>query len=51
MNLLPPGKIKRIHVNRHVLARNLKTGEDAAAISIQTGGGVIRAVLTECPVV
>jgi hypothetical protein len=36
---LGAGKIKRIHVNKHVIAKNLKHGTDLPAISIQHTGG------------
>ncbi len=43
MNTIRTGLIKRIHVNRHILARNAKTGEREAPLTIQTSRGPIRA--------
>jgi hypothetical protein len=40
---IPAGTIKRIHVNRHILASNKQTGREVAAITIQTSKGSIRA--------
>jgi hypothetical protein len=37
------GLIKRIHVNRQILARNAKTGERVPPLTIQTSKGPIRA--------
>jgi len=37
------GYIKRIHINRHILRDNVKTGRRAKPISIQMSGGVRRA--------
>jgi hypothetical protein len=43
MKTVRNGLVKRIHVNRHVLARNAKTGEREAPLTIQTSKGPIRA--------
>lgn len=43
MKTLEPGTIKRIHVNRQVLAKNLKSGRNDPAITVQTSKGPIRA--------
>jgi len=40
---LRQGTIKRIHVNKHVIASNLKHGLNAPAITVQTSKGPIRA--------
>jgi hypothetical protein len=37
------GYRKRIHVNKHVIASNTKTGADEPAITIQTSHGPVRA--------
>lgn len=37
------GLIKRIHVDRQILARNKKTGTNESAITIQTSKGPIKA--------
>jgi hypothetical protein len=44
MNKIRSGIIKRIHVNRKVLARNVKTGQREAPLTIQTTKGPIRAM-------
>lgn len=43
MKSLPAGTIKRIHVNRQVVARNRKFNQEKPAITIQTSRGPIRA--------
>ena len=43
MNVVRKGLIKRIHVNRHILASNKKTGAREAPLTIQTSSGPIRA--------
>ena len=40
---LEKGTIKRIHVNRQVLATNKRSGANESAITIQTSKGPIRA--------
>lgn len=39
MKYLPAGTIKRIHVDRQILAQNRKTGGDEPAWTIQTSKG------------
>lgn len=39
MTYLPKGTIKRIHVDKHVIASNLKNNEDNPPITIQTSKG------------
>lgn len=39
---LAAGTIKRLHVNRHVIAANRKTGKRAPALTIQTSKGPFR---------
>jgi hypothetical protein len=34
--VLKKGTIKRIHINKHVIAKNLKEGTDAPAVTVQT---------------
>jgi hypothetical protein len=43
MNILRAGTIKRIHVDRHVLARNRKLGTHDPAWTIQTSKGAHKA--------
>ena len=43
MNVVRKGLIKRIHVNRHILASNAKTGKRVPPLTIQTSRGPIRA--------
>ena len=43
MLTLRAGTIKRIHVNRQILAANLKHGQNKPAITIQTSKGPITA--------
>lgn len=40
---LPGGNLKRIHVDRRILANNLKTGANEPAITIQLSSGAIKA--------
>jgi hypothetical protein len=47
MKVLPKGTIKRVHVNRHVLAGNLKHGRNDAALTIQTSRGPLPASVVE----
>jgi len=42
MKTLKQGTIKRLHVNRHVMGANRKTGADDYALTIQTSKGPIR---------
>lgn len=42
IRILRSGTIKRIHVDRQVLARNRKQGEDNPAWTIQTSKGSIK---------
>jgi hypothetical protein len=39
---LPAGNIKRLHVDRHVIARNGKTGEANPPITVQTSAGPLK---------
>lgn len=39
---LKEGIIKRIHVDRHVLAKNKKLGENERAITVQTSKGPVK---------
>jgi hypothetical protein len=39
--LLPPGRVKRIHVNRQNIARNAKDGDKRPQWIVQTGSGPI----------
>jgi hypothetical protein len=41
---LPAGTIKRIHVDRRVLAQNLKAGANAPAVTVQTSKGPLKAI-------
>lgn len=41
---LAAGTIKRLHVNRHVIAANRKTGKRDPALTIQTSSGPFRAL-------
>jgi hypothetical protein len=34
-----PGLVKRIHVNKHIIAANAKTGANDPAITVQTSAG------------
>lgn len=43
MNTLRSGLIKRIHVDRRIMAMNRKTGGDNPPITIQTSKGSIKA--------
>lgn len=43
MRSLTSGTIKRIHVDRRILAQNLKSGRNRAAITVQTSKGPIKA--------
>lgn len=43
MQILAAGNIKRIHVDRRVLAQNRKSGDDEPAWTIQTSRGPIKA--------
>lgn len=47
MNVLPASTIKRLHVDRHVIKRNRKTGATDPAITIQTSRGPLKAVRAE----
>lgn len=38
MEILRNGIIKRLHVDKHVIARNVKNGTDDPAITIQVSG-------------
>jgi hypothetical protein len=37
--IIREGTIKRLHVDKRIIAQNLKRGEDAAPITIQTSRG------------
>lgn len=43
LQTLAPGTIKRLHVNRHVIADNRKNGKRGPALTIQTSRGPFRA--------
>lgn len=43
VHVLEAGTIKRVHVNRHILAQNLKYNTNDPAITIQTSEGPITA--------
>jgi len=45
--IIPAGTIKRIHVDRRVLALNKKLGGNAPAITIQTSKGSIKSQSVE----
>lgn len=47
MKTLKQGTIKRLHVNRHVVAANRKQGRDDPALTIQTSSGPIRTKLAD----
>lgn len=40
--IIPKGRLKRIHVNKHVIASNLKHGKNEPTITIQTYRGSTR---------
>lgn len=46
---LKPGTIKRIHVNRQILAANRKQERDDPPISVQMSGGVVAAHIVVGP--
>lgn len=41
--LLRAGTIKRLHVNRHIMSKNARTGSNEPALAVQTSAGPIRA--------
>lgn len=43
MNTLPRGTIKRIHVDRRIMAQNKRDGTNLPALTIQTSRGSIKA--------
>lgn len=43
MNIVPKGTIKRIHVDKHVIAFNRKHGSNEPAITVQLSKGSIKA--------
>jgi hypothetical protein len=43
LNTIRKGLIKRIHVDKHVIAANLKNGENNPPITIQTSKGPLKA--------
>lgn len=47
MKTIKAGTIKRIHVNRHILAKNLKESKNDPALTIQTSKGPVPASLVE----
>lgn len=47
MKIIPAGTIKRIHVDRRIMAQNRKHGTDLPAYTIQTSRGPIKAHLVE----
>lgn len=44
---LPRGTIKRLHVDRRIMAQNRKTGQTAPPITVQTSKGPIKAQRVE----
>lgn len=42
MKTLKAGTIKRLHVNRHVMAANRRTGDSQPALTVQTSNGPYR---------
>jgi hypothetical protein len=40
---IPAGTIKRLHVDKHVIARNRKTGSNDPTITVQTSKGAHKA--------
>lgn len=40
---IPQGRIKRLHVDRRIVASNRKTGASEPAITVQTSSGPIKA--------
>lgn len=47
MKSLKAGLVKRIHVDRQILARNRKNGTNEAAYTIQTSKGPIKAHIVQ----
>ncbi len=45
--ILPAGTVKRIHVDRRVIAQNRKNGTNMPALTIQTSKGPIKAKVVE----
>jgi len=43
MKKLKAGTVKRLHVDRRIVARNVKLGQDEPSITIQTSKGPIKA--------
>jgi hypothetical protein len=43
LQYLKSGTVKRLHVDRRILASNKKTGGNAAAITVQTSKGPLKA--------
>lgn len=43
MKTITAGTIKRLHVNKHVIASNRKNGRNEPAITVQTSSGPLRA--------
>ena len=35
---MPAGTIKRVHVNQHIIRKNVKAGEDTPAVTVQWRG-------------
>lgn len=46
-SLLRAGTLKRLHVNRHVMAANKRDGTDLPALTVQTSAGPLRARAVE----
>lgn len=42
MKILPAGTVKRVHVDRRIIANNAKTGANAPYYTIQTSQGSIK---------
>jgi hypothetical protein len=47
MKHITAGTIKRVHVDRRILAQNLKRNKNAPALTIQTARGAIKAGVVE----
>lgn len=47
MSIIRKGLIKRIHVDKHVIRRNHKNGENEPAITVQTSSGPRKAHMVD----
>lgn len=43
LTYLPGGTVKRLHVDRRIVAQNVKAGKNAMAITVQTSKGPMKA--------